>query len=87
MPITHSVCREAMSNRFGRQLPLKLRLKPGERLCWSAAGLGIVTRAAPQIGAGNKHHPNGSLTVKGPKRVELAGALGSDGQRNAALNW
>ena len=28
-----------------------------------------------------------SLTVKGPKRVELAGALGSDGQRNAALNW
>ena len=32
MPITHSVCREAMSNRFGRQLPLKLRLKQGERL-------------------------------------------------------
>jgi hypothetical protein len=39
------------------------------------------------IGAGNKHYPNGSLTIKGPKRVELAGALGSDGQRNTALNW
>jgi hypothetical protein len=33
--------------------------------------------AVLQIGIGNKYHPNRSLTIKGPKRVELAGALGA----------
>jgi hypothetical protein len=49
--------------------------------------VGNITRAVLQIGVGNKHRPDTSLGIKGPKRVELAGALGSDGQRNTALNW
>jgi 6-phosphogluconolactonase/glucosamine-6-phosphate isomerase/deaminase len=47
----------------------------------------LMRHAVLKISAGNKHHPNRSLANKGPKRAELAGALGSDEQRNTALNW